>query len=415
MFSKRLGAIALAGAASIGLLGCGASATSPGAAGQITIQYAHWGSNSEAQTVASMIQAFEAAHPEIKIEDNWIQSDYIQKILTSVAGGEAPAVIQVSNNDLPDLAQAFTTVEVDPAKYFTPNAPNGMKFDGKYYAVPFVIKPKVMSVNLAAFEKAGIAAPSLTDPMSIDTFVEDAKKITGGSGDDKVWGSAPLWYNGFLTAFGGTFFATDGSCTINTPAAKDAAKLLIEAQGEGGFAPTSLDAQGQDMFFWLSVGKLGMQPDFGPWDIAKLASLDDKSLQIVPVPGKGSQLEVNGLAISATASDAEKAAATTFVNFMSTDDRAQSRLTTRAASLGVPITAGGLKAFYEAAPNLNLKAFEVAAGQSELGASVKHHGDITGSIGDALNTRTAMGEGTEDPGAVLDDLQSKCPDGLIRN
>jgi ABC-type glycerol-3-phosphate transport system substrate-binding protein len=413
MLRKKLAALAIAGAASVGLLGCGPAATSSGAA-QITIQYAHWGSNSEAQTIASMIQAFEAANPTIKIEDNWIQSDYNQKLLTSIAGGEAPVVAQVSNNDMPGLAQAFIPVEVDPAKYYTPNAPNGMKFEGKYYAVPFVIKPKVMSVNLSAFEKAGLAAPSLTEPMSIDTFVSNAKAITGGSGEEKVWGSAPLWYNGFLTAFGGAFFAADGSCTINTPAAKDAAKLLIEAQSEGGFAPTALDAQGQDMFFWLSVGKLGMQPDFGPWDISKLAGLADPTLQIVPVPGKGSQLEVNGLGISTTASEAEKAAATTFVTFMSTDDRAQSRLTTRAASLGVPVTAGGLAAFYKAAPDLNLKAFEVAAGQSELGASVKNHGDITGNIGEALNTRTAMGEGTEDPSAVLDDLQSKCPAGLVR-
>jgi multiple sugar transport system substrate-binding protein len=360
-----------------------------------------------------MIQAFEAAYPDITIEDNWIQSDYEQKLLTSIAGGKAPVVAQTSNTYLPTIASSFIPVEVDPSKYFTPNVPDGMKFDGKYYGVPFVIKPKVMAVNLSVFQKAGVAAPSLTEPMAIDTFVENAKKMTSGTGDTKVWGSAPLWFNGWLVAFGGNFFNQDGTCNLNTPAAKDAAKLLIQAQGEGGFAPTALDAQGQDMFYWLSVGRLAMQPDFGPWDISKLAGLNDANMQIVPVPGKGSQLEINGLGISKTASDAEKTAATTFVNFMSTDDRAQSRLTTKAASLGVPVTPGGLTAFYAAAPDLNLKAFEVSGGQSQLGASIKDYGPITGHVGDALNSRTAMGSGNEDPSAVLDDLQSKCPTGLV--
>jgi ABC-type glycerol-3-phosphate transport system substrate-binding protein len=409
---KKTRVLATCLALALGLAGC--SSSGGGSAGDaVTIKFAHWGNNQEAKTIAAMITAFQQANPAIKVEDNWIQSDYQQKLTTSIAGGQAPDVAQTSNTLLADLQSAFQPVDVKPADYYTANIPNGLKVGDQYYAVPFVIKPKVMAVNLGLFKKNGVAPPSATEPMTIDQFVSSAKKLTAGTGKTKVYGSAPLWFNGWLVAEGGDFFSADGqTCTLDTPPALAAAKLMIEAQSKDGFAPTLLDAQGQDMFYWLSVGRLAMQPDFGPWDIAKLAGLKTGEFQIVPVPGKGSQLEVNGLAVSKTAKDAKRDAAVKFADFMSTDDRAQSLLTTASSSLGVPVTQSGLKSFEAAAPELNLKAFVTAAGQSRLGASVKNYGQITGNIGEVLSSKTAIGSGSGDPAAVLSDLQGKCPAGL---
>ncbi|WP_432888240.1 extracellular solute-binding protein [Kribbella sp. CA-245084] len=408
--TRMLAALAAAGLA-LTLVAC--SSSSGGSSDQVTLKFAHWGSNEEAKTLAAMIDAFQQANPTIKVEDNWIQSDYEQKLTTSIAGGQAPDVAQTSNTQLANFQSAFQPAQVDPSKYYAANIPDGMKVGDQYYAVPFVIKPKVMAVNLQLFKKSAVQPPSLSEPMTVDQFVATAKRLTAGSGKSKTYGSAPLWFNGWLVAEGGDFFTADGqSCTLDTPAALATAKLLMQAQAKDGFAPTTLDAQGQDMFYWLSVGRLAMQPDFGPWDIAKLAGLKSGEFQLVPVPGKGSQLEVNGLSLSKSIRDSKLDAARKFTAFMSTDDRAQSLLTSKASSLGVPVTDSGLKSFEAAAPSLNLKAFETAAGQSRLGASVKNYGQITGAIGDALGSRTAIGAGHEDPAKVLSDLQQKCPAGL---
>ena len=409
--SRLIAALAAAGL-TLALGGCSGDSDS-GSGGSVTIKFAHWGNNEEAKTIASMIAAFQQANPTIKVQDNWIQADYQQKLTTSVAGGQAPDVAQTSNAFLADFQSAFQPVQVDPSAYYAPNIPNALKVGDQYYGVPFVIKPKVMAINLGLFKKGGVPAPSLTQPMTVDQFVATAKKLTSGTGKAKVYGSAPLWFNGWLVAEGGDFFSTDGqACTLDTPAALATANLMIEAQASDGFAPTLLAAQGQDMFYWLSVDRLAMQPDFGPWDIAKLAGLKSGDFQILPVPGNGSQLEVNGIAISKSAKDSKLSAAQKFAAFMSTDDRAQSLLTTTKSSLGVPVTSTGLKSFEAAAPDLNLKAFVTAAGQSKLGASVKKYGQITGNIGEALSSKTAIGSGKQDPATVLSDLQKRCPAGL---
>jgi ABC-type glycerol-3-phosphate transport system substrate-binding protein len=287
-----------------------------------------------------------------------------------------------------------------------------MKYEGKYYGLPFVLKPKVMAVNTSLFRKNNVPTPSLTEPMSVESFEQAAKKLTSGSGKSKIYGSAPLWFNGWLKAEGGDFFAAGGKCTIDSPAAVAAANLMIRAQSADGFAPTLLDAQGQDMFYWLSVSRLAIQPDFGPWDIAKLVGLKSPNYQLVPVPGNGSLLEVNGLSVLKAAKPEKAAAAEKFLTFMSTNTAAQSLLTTTKSSLGVPVTTAGVKSFEATAPNLNLHAFVIAAGQSALGVSVKRYSDITGNIGTALSSRTAIGSGHENPAVVLRNLQSKCPSGL---
>jgi multiple sugar transport system substrate-binding protein len=412
MSRKRIISVVGAGIAAL-LAGCSAPAGYSVSHGDgVTITFDHWGVNTEAATFTSMVKLFEKQNPKIKIQDNWIQSDYEQRLTASVAGGQAPDVAQISNTYLSDFQHVLKPMSVKPSDYFTSNISRGMELNGTYYGVPFVVKPNVLAVNEDLFEKNHVAVPSSTTPMSVNSFAQTAEKLTSGSGKKKVYGSAPLWYNEFLKAEGGDFFTPQGTCTLATPAAIAAAKLMIKAQSSGGFAPTLLDSQGQDMFYWLSVGRLAMQPQFGPWDVSKLVGLKSSAFQLVPVPGEGSQLEVDGLSVFKSTDPTHAAAAEKFIRFMSTNTQAQSLLTTKQASMGVPVTPAALKGFYATAPHLNLKAFVVAAGQSKLGASVKSYGDITGNIGSALSSRTAMGSGHENPAKVLSDLQSRCPTGL---
>jgi ABC-type glycerol-3-phosphate transport system substrate-binding protein len=404
--------LVFAGVAALLLAGCATPRDASAGSGPATITFSHWGVNTEEATLSAMIKEFESENPGIKVEDNWIQNDYEQSLTTAIGGGQEPDVAQISNAFVPDLASAFKPVAVNPADYYTANVAAGMKYQGQYYGVPFVIKPNVMAVNEAIFRSKGVAVPSTTDPMSVAQFAKDATALSSGSGSTKVYGSAPLWYNQFLKAYGGDFFTSTGTCTIDTPAAISAANLIVQAQSAGGFAPTLADSTGQDMFYWLSIGRLAMQPDFGPWDISKLTGLSSSDFQLVPAPGRGSQTEVDGIAISKNLSGAKLAAAEKFTEFMSKDIKAQSLLTTSKASLGVPVTQAALKGFYATAPKLNLKAFVIAAGQAALGASIKNYGNVTDNIDNALSSQTAMGSGHDDPAGVLAGLQSKCPAGL---
>jgi multiple sugar transport system substrate-binding protein len=389
-----------------GLAGCSSAES---ASSGTTITFAFWGSNDESATLNAMVAAFEKANPDITVKPNWIQSDYEQKLQTSVAGGKAPTVAEISNTSLAGFASAFRVIEVDPNAYYSPNAARSMQIDGKTRAVPFVVKPKVMAVNSAVFKAAGVPAPTSDKPLSTDEFAGLAQRVTKGNPPKKTYGSARLWYPGWLVAEGGSFYNKDGTaCALDTPQAVKTANDLVKAQSPTGFAPTQLDAEGQDMFDWLSVGRLAMQPDFGPWDIAKLTALDNPAINLVPVPGAGAPIEFDGLGIATSASDAEAKAAQTFTRFMSTAPEAQNLLTTSKSSLGVPIVKASLDAFLGAAPKLNLKAFVDAVDQSIVGPSVAKDPQIRTAFDDAVNSRTALGSGKEDPAKVLADFNATC-------
>ncbi|MET9879007.1 extracellular solute-binding protein [Actinacidiphila glaucinigra] len=387
------------------------SGATPGDSGgdSASISFAYWGSNEENATLKSMVAAFEKAHPDIHVEANWIQSDYEQKLQTSIAGGDAPTVAAISNTSLPSFFTAFKPVSVDKGAYYSPAVAKAGDVDGTDYAVPFVAKSKVMAVAKTSFAKAGLPVPSGTTPLSTLDFVAAAKKMTSGSGSSKVYGSAPLWYDGWLMADGGSYYNADGTkCTMGDAAGIRAANTVVESVKPNGFAPTAIAAQGQDMFQWLSQGQVATLPDFGPWNIAKFAALDSSRFALVPMPGHGEPMEVDGLGIAKSASAAQVKSAETFTKFMSTDPAAQNLLASKESALGVPVVQDSLAAFKSAAPEVNLQAFIDAVQRAVTTPYVKNKVQIESTFSTALNSRTAIGTGHENPATVLPQLQDKC-------
>ncbi|MFE9611942.1 extracellular solute-binding protein [Streptomyces sp. NPDC006012] len=411
MFRKAVTAAMVAGClASLAACSNDTGATPGNSGGKSTnISFAYWGTNEENATIKSMVAAFEKAHPDIHVEPNWIQSDYEQKLQTSIAGGDAPTVAAISNTSLPSFFSAFKPVTVDAGTYYSQAVAKAGNVDGTDYTVPFVAKSKVLAVDTAAFTKAGVPVPSGTKPLSTQEFVTAAQKMTSGSGSARTYGSAPLWYDGWLLADGGSYYNADGTkCTMGDAAGIRAAKTVVDSQKPGGFAPTTIAVQGQDMFQWLTEGKVAMLPDFGPWNIAQFAALDTSRFRLVPMPGRGEPMEVDGLGITKSASSAQTTAAQTFTAFMSSDPAAQNLLASKTSALGVPVVKNSLSAFKSAAPKVNLQAFVDAVTHAVGTPYVKNKVQIESTFSTALDSRTAVGTGHEDPATVLPQLQTKC-------
>lgn len=408
MLTKTLTAAAVAGSL-VALAACsGGSGSGAGGGGKTAISFAFWGNNDEAATIKSMVAAFEKAHPEITVEENWIQGDYEQKLQTAMAGGTAPTVSEISDTSLPSFARAYRTVDVDSGSYYSPAVAKGGDFGGSNYAVPFVAKSKVMAINKSMFTAAGLPVPSDTTPMTPQDFVAAAKKLTKRSGT-KVYGTAPLWFDGWLIAEGGAFLTPDGTkCAMGDATGVLAAQVVGDATKPDGFAPTQAEAQGQDMVQWLADGKIATMTDFGPWNIAKIAALDPARFGLVPVPGKGEPLEIDGLGISKDASDAQATAAKTFAKFMSSDPAAQNQLASTTSALGVPVVQGSVDAFKAVAPKVNLQAFVDAVKNAVPSPHVKNFVAISGKVDNEVSTRTAVGSGHEDPAVALPQIQADC-------
>ncbi|HVU12385.1 MAG TPA: extracellular solute-binding protein, partial [Phototrophicaceae bacterium] len=269
--------------------------------------------------------------------------------------------------------------------------------------IPFVAKPKVMGINVDLFKAAGIPIPSLTDRMTTQEFQDLATKLSSGDGDQRVFGSAPLWFGGWLFIFGNTFYNADGTqVTVGDQSAIDAANFVIDSANKYHYAPTAAESTGQDMFNWFLSGKVAMFPDFGPWDLPLIKPVTDMNWELVPDPGKGEPLEIDGFGISAQSQNPD--AAKTIATCLSQNKDAQEILGSSAAAVGVPVVQPAADDFAKSIPNHNINAFVLAAADSPIQYGNKIDGQIQDTFNHEINSRTALGTGTEDPATVFPEV-----------
>ena len=377
------------------------------------ISFSFWGTNSEAASLKAIAAAFEKANPGTKVTTNWIQSDYEQKLQTSIAAGTQSTVMEISNTSLAGFAPSFAEQTVDPGTYVQPNISAAMQFQGKYYAMPFAAKPKVMAINTDAFKAAGVPLPSATTPLTLDEFRTIAAKLSHGDGKARVYGSSNLWYRGWLTAAGGGYYNADATeCTFGDETGVKTAQYVVDMQ-KNRYAPTSTDIQGQDQAQWFAAGRLATFSDFGPWTVADFAKISKPNWTLVPVPGKGFPMEVDGLGIAKTASGKQLETAKKFVEFASTQQAAQDQLIQGNTALGVPIIAASAPTLEKVLPpERNLAAFTGALKTGEVGVSVAKEAQLSGDAEKGMTSYTALGTGKDDVAKVLPQLATKCTQAL---
>ena len=366
-----------------------------------TIEFAYWGDVQENTAIKAAVSAFEKSHPNIHVNALWITGNYNQKLLTMIAGGTAPDVIQISNSDLPGYIQAFSPVHVNPNPYLSSRLVNELKVKGTLYAYPFDVNPKVMTINISLFQKRHVPLPSLTKPMSPAQFQSDAMKLTYGSGAHKVWGSAPLWYGDWLYMFGGRLFNAQGTKSlIGSPQAIAAANFVIDSSGKYHYAPTAKESAGQNMFNWFLSGKVATYTDTGPWYLPTLQGVKGLHWELVPEPGTSPFGEVDGLAIGKTS--AHPRTANLFAQWMSTSKLAQDAIGASPQAGYVPVIKSAIPGFLHTQPGHNLQAFiQGAATNVQDGLPWTRSNQIINQVWTDMDNETALGTGTKPPGKVF--------------
>lgn len=366
------------GAASSSAAGSPASASAGEAGVKGSISFAYWGAQTEADAINKVVDDFKAKYPDIKVESQWIQSDYLTKVQTMIAGGTAPDVMLISNSDLPGFADAFQEAQLDPNAFSSPTLVDAMTYNGKVYASPFIIKPKVMAINVDLFEKNNIPLPSATEPMTAEQFGEISKKLTSGEGKSKVFGSEPLWMGNWIYSFGGTYYSEDGKkSTIASPESMAAANFIIRAK-QDGTVPNDTEKQGQSMMDWFLSGRIGMFTDFGPWYLPQMADVKSFKWDLVPFPGNGGAKEVDGLAVSKSSKNAE--AAKLFVKHLTEDQAAQEIIGGNKSAYGIPVVKSAAGAFETIYPDKNMQAFIYSAENQHASETQKRTNEINNEL-----------------------------------
>jgi multiple sugar transport system substrate-binding protein len=173
-----------------------AAAASTASDEPVTLRVALW-DYSNLDYYKTIFDAYTTANPNVKLDIVEFSADeYENTVTTQLAGKQNFDVVFIKS--IPTLANMIQQGMVQPldsymeadtsfdkTKYSGLIEQLGM--DGKYYGVPFRKDNTLIYYNKDLFDAAGVAYP--TDDMSFQEYCDLAKKMTSGTGNDKVYGA----------------------------------------------------------------------------------------------------------------------------------------------------------------------------------------------------------------------------------
>jgi multiple sugar transport system substrate-binding protein len=276
---KRSAAVAVFAAAALVLSGCSAAQSG---SGDHKITFMGWGSDTEIAVFEDMIAQYEDKYPEVTVEYITVPAaDFQTKLQTMIASNNTPDVFYLApENVMPfadsgiiaDLSQYVEDNELFEADNVWQKALDMYRYDGTtpgegaYYGLPKDIGPFALAYNKDLFDAAGITAPEPGDPWTWDEFVAAAKTLTTGSGDEKVYGSAPYSLESAVWSNGGDWLNADHTeVTVTDPEFVEALQWVADLSLVEGVVPTSEEESSLPSFQRFMEGKTAMM-GVGPWN-----------------------------------------------------------------------------------------------------------------------------------------------------
>ncbi|MFF2093417.1 ABC transporter substrate-binding protein [Paenibacillus sp. NPDC058174] len=310
---------------------------------QVKIKFLNW---EKAEVYQPAIDAFEAKHPNIKVEYVPVvendSNETIKKIDIMYASGEQFDVFSL--NSVPNFSQRAVNGMLEPlddylakegVKFEDEYKAEQMKLDGKRYSLPGKFGPWFILMNKSQLDAAGLEVPQ---SWTWDEFREYAKQLTKGEGPSKQYGAFfHTWKDYFLlkqysSAQDQGIMKDDGiHLNADNPLMKASLELRYAMEHEDKSSTPYQDIVTQkipyrDEYF---QGKATMLPT-GPWMIAEAGGTDKIPATFVsafapwPTNAKGDENYSFGGADSLVISSKSKnkEAAYQFIRFLSTEGMA---------------------------------------------------------------------------------------------
>ncbi|WP_459865686.1 ABC transporter substrate-binding protein [Calditerricola yamamurae] len=275
----------------------GPSPSSGGGEQKVKIRLATWAHAEEAKELQAILDQINARAKGWEIVHEPIPSDYTTKMQTMLAGGTAPDLFWLGQEDVIPYASKGVLLKLDeylrgnphPAAkledYF-PSIVHAFTYEGGLYGLPWIAQPVVLYYNKTLFQQAGVPFPD--DSWDWNKLKEAAKKLTrdtDGDGKPDVYG---FTLNGwppfamFVWQAGGDLIGQDGkTAPIDSPEALQAAAFYQELIYNPAYAVPEdvIAAQGfADMF---KAGKVAMFMGGASDDLDRVPNLD---VGVAPVP-----------------------------------------------------------------------------------------------------------------------------------
>jgi multiple sugar transport system substrate-binding protein len=218
--------------------------------GTVELQYWNPFTGPDGPFMGQMVDAFNAANPNIRVTMT-SQAEYYTQLTTAAAADTLPDVAIVHADQV--ATQAFRgvlrpiddlvgTMGIDGGDYPEAVWAAG-EVAGQRYAIPLDIHPMTMFVNMELLKAAGINEA----PKTAEEFEAAAQAVTAG--DNKgflLTGGFPIQqiFQQMLHQFGGSEFNEDGTeVTWNSDAGVQALQWMKDAQGKYSEPNLEVDAE----------------------------------------------------------------------------------------------------------------------------------------------------------------------------
>ena len=208
-----------------------------------------------------IIEQFEQANPDIQVQLEPVGSgDYYARILTQIAAGDPPDILQIGDDAVPQFVQKGAFADLGPfisgSSYpldtgiYLPGVLAPGQWDGKQYLLPKDFSPLAVYYNKKLFDQYKLPYP--TEAWTWEEFLATAQaltKDTDGDGKTDVWGvqlPGP-WTSGFeywVAAAGGRLISEDGSTFegyLDSPETATAVQFYSDLYNEYKVAPPPAD------------------------------------------------------------------------------------------------------------------------------------------------------------------------------
>ncbi|MCA4131811.1 sugar ABC transporter substrate-binding protein [Arthrobacter sp. M4] len=238
-----------------------------------TISISNWGDPGDKVVYDGVAARFKEKYPNVTVNNNFTPittwTEYVNKLVTQAAAGQAPDVINIAtegvelglSNELFAPMDGF--LKNDPQakslrENIDPKLLEGFSKSGSTYLMPNTFNTMVIYYNTKMFEAAGIQRPS--DDWTWDDFLAIAKKLTTGSGANKVYGFAMPYYSFGITPWlysnGTSMMSNDmNTAQLTDPKLQETVGWVRDLVTKHGVSP---QPKGADPYQLFPAGKAAM-------------------------------------------------------------------------------------------------------------------------------------------------------------
>ncbi|HEX3792603.1 MAG TPA: extracellular solute-binding protein [Pseudonocardiaceae bacterium] len=394
------------GSSSCFLTGATAStAPSPSAAGgKVTISFMEAMSGGTLKSsLAHLVSEFEAANPNItvQLQESPDYTTLEQNERDAVSAKKAPTIGQVYEGWAADYANSGVIDQLDSYLNQTQPSPlsglytgvaNDQKLcDNHYYMWPFNKSLYVNFYNQNMLQQAGQTAPTTWDQFATVAKAVSKNGVTGitidPGGPTAGATGGMVWLEILAQAFGTPVYDADGNPEFNSPAAIKAMQYLADLKKSGALATgksypgeAALGAQ-KGLFDLSSVAGYSYEQQ----TVGNKFTLGTENLPAGPA-GPANQMNGTNVVIFSSATDAQKAAAWKFMQFLTT---AQSQAYWASNTGYLPVTPAALPlmtAFTSKNPWMTVAAgaLRTASGTAAVPWADKSQGELGTALTDVL-------------------------------